>query len=202
MTSRSRTACGCARKAAPTWIARPTLRTVDASGQTVLVVAGDQVDDALTIARMQARGRRPRDAWACRATRTVRRACSTARARASDSAIDVRAVRSQRAATMDAALADGTAGGGAITRGRSSCPALRSPERFRGALCETPRRRHGSLRRRGTRRCDRAWRACSPATGRARTDLRAGAALRVPDQRQRRRRQRVGRPAALRRSRS
>ena len=36
-----------------TWVSRPTLRTVDASGQTVIVIAGDQVADAVAIARMQ-----------------------------------------------------------------------------------------------------------------------------------------------------
>jgi len=36
-----------------TWVSRPTLRTVDASGQTVIVIAGDQVEDAVAIARMQ-----------------------------------------------------------------------------------------------------------------------------------------------------
>jgi malonyl-CoA reductase/3-hydroxypropionate dehydrogenase (NADP+) len=35
-------------------MSRPTLRTVDASGMTVMVAAGDQVDEALTVARMQA----------------------------------------------------------------------------------------------------------------------------------------------------
>ena len=35
-------------------MSRPTLRTVDASGLTVLVAAGDQVDEAIAIARMQA----------------------------------------------------------------------------------------------------------------------------------------------------
>ncbi|MCU0928235.1 MAG: SDR family oxidoreductase [Burkholderiaceae bacterium] len=35
-------------------MSRPTLRTVDASGLTVLVAAGDQLDEAITIARMQA----------------------------------------------------------------------------------------------------------------------------------------------------
>ena len=36
-----------------TWVSRPTLRTVDASGQTVIVIAGDQTDDAVAIARTQ-----------------------------------------------------------------------------------------------------------------------------------------------------
>ena len=36
-----------------TWVSRPTLRTVDASGQTVILIAGDQVEDAVAIARMQ-----------------------------------------------------------------------------------------------------------------------------------------------------
>jgi malonyl-CoA reductase / 3-hydroxypropionate dehydrogenase (NADP+) len=41
------------RESRSTWVSRPTLRTVDASGQTVIVIAGDQVDDAVAIARMQ-----------------------------------------------------------------------------------------------------------------------------------------------------
>jgi malonyl-CoA reductase/3-hydroxypropionate dehydrogenase (NADP+) len=36
-----------------TWVSRPELRTVDGTGSTVLVAAGDQVADALTIARIQ-----------------------------------------------------------------------------------------------------------------------------------------------------
>jgi malonyl-CoA reductase / 3-hydroxypropionate dehydrogenase (NADP+) len=38
-----------------TWVSRPALRTVDAAGATVLVVAGEQVGDALAVARVQAR---------------------------------------------------------------------------------------------------------------------------------------------------
>lgn len=37
-----------------TWVSRPELRTVDGTGLAVLVAAGDQVADALTIARVQA----------------------------------------------------------------------------------------------------------------------------------------------------
>lgn len=37
-----------------TWMARPTMRSVDAGGQHVLVAAGDQVEEALVIARAQA----------------------------------------------------------------------------------------------------------------------------------------------------
>ena len=37
-----------------TWVSRPELRTVDGAGTTVLVAAGDQVADALAIARVQA----------------------------------------------------------------------------------------------------------------------------------------------------
>ncbi len=38
-----------------TWVSRPALRTVDAAGTAVLVAAGEQVDDALAVARVQAR---------------------------------------------------------------------------------------------------------------------------------------------------
>lgn len=37
-----------------TWVSRPELRTVDGTGSTILVAAGDQVADALIIARTQA----------------------------------------------------------------------------------------------------------------------------------------------------
>lgn len=37
-----------------TWVSRPELRTVDGTGSTVLIAAGDQVADALTLARIQA----------------------------------------------------------------------------------------------------------------------------------------------------
>lgn len=37
-----------------TWVSRPELRTVDGTGSTVLIAAGDQVADALLIARTQA----------------------------------------------------------------------------------------------------------------------------------------------------
>jgi malonyl-CoA reductase / 3-hydroxypropionate dehydrogenase (NADP+) len=37
-----------------TWVSRPELRTVDGTGVRVLVAAGDQVKDALTVARVQA----------------------------------------------------------------------------------------------------------------------------------------------------
>jgi malonyl-CoA reductase / 3-hydroxypropionate dehydrogenase (NADP+) len=36
-----------------TWVSRPELRTVDGTGITILVAAGDQVADALTVARIQ-----------------------------------------------------------------------------------------------------------------------------------------------------
>ena len=41
------------RESRSTWVSRPTLRTVDASGQTVIVFAGDQTADAVAIACMQ-----------------------------------------------------------------------------------------------------------------------------------------------------
>jgi malonyl-CoA reductase/3-hydroxypropionate dehydrogenase (NADP+) len=37
-----------------TWVNRPTMRTVDAHGHTVLVAAGEQIEDAVGIARLQA----------------------------------------------------------------------------------------------------------------------------------------------------
>jgi malonyl-CoA reductase/3-hydroxypropionate dehydrogenase (NADP+) len=38
-----------------TWVSRPALRTVDAANSTVLIAAGEQVGDALAVARVQAR---------------------------------------------------------------------------------------------------------------------------------------------------
>jgi len=42
-----------AQESRSTWMSRPDLRTVDGTGSTVLIAAGDQVADALTLARIQ-----------------------------------------------------------------------------------------------------------------------------------------------------
>ena len=114
-----------------TWTNRPTMRTVDAIGHTVLLVAGDQVEDALAIARLQAEvGARvvlglPRESD-----------CALARDRLGDmrhgQRVVVRAFDRTDPATMDAALAEDH--GGPIT-GAIVMPA-HGPDRFRGPLCE------------------------------------------------------------------
>jgi malonyl-CoA reductase/3-hydroxypropionate dehydrogenase (NADP+) len=45
---------GVRQESRSTWVSRPELRTVDGTGLRVLVAAGDQVSDALTVARVQA----------------------------------------------------------------------------------------------------------------------------------------------------
>jgi malonyl-CoA reductase/3-hydroxypropionate dehydrogenase (NADP+) len=88
-----------------TWVSRPTMRTVDAHGQTVLVAAGDQVDDAVGIARLQAEvGAHVILGLASAAD------CALARDRLagfrSDQRIDVRVFDRVDPGTMDAALAE------------------------------------------------------------------------------------------------
>ena len=114
-----------------TWVSRPTMRTVDAIGHTVLLVAGDQVDDALAIARLQAEvGAQvvmglPREGD-----------CAVARDRLSEmphgQRVEVRVFDRTDPATMDAALAEDH--GGPIT-GAIVMPA-HGTDRFGGALCE------------------------------------------------------------------
>ncbi len=112
-----------------TWVSRPALRTVDAVGHTVLISAGDQIDDALGIARLHAElGASvilglPREAW-----------CSEARERLAGQRgrIDVRLFDRTEPATMQAALA--VEGDGPITAA-VVLPA-HGPERFQGSLTE------------------------------------------------------------------
>jgi len=114
-----------------TWVSRPTMRTVDAIGHTVLVAAGDQIDDALAIARLQAEvGARVVLGLASAGD------CSLASSRLADmrhgQRVEVRVFDRTDPATMDAALAEDH--GGPIT-GAIVMPA-HGPERFRAALCE------------------------------------------------------------------
>jgi malonyl-CoA reductase/3-hydroxypropionate dehydrogenase (NADP+) len=114
-----------------TWVSRPTMRTVDAIGHTVLLVAGDQVEDALAIARLQAEvGAHvvlglPRESDCARARDLLNDVRHGHR-------VEVRAFDRTDPATMDAALAEDH--GGPIT-GAIVMPA-HGADRFRGALCE------------------------------------------------------------------
>ena len=112
-----------------TWVSRPTMRTVDAHGQTVLVAAGDQVDDAVGIARLQAEVGAHVILGLARETD-----CALARdllaGYRSDQRIDVRVFDRVDPATMDAALAEDH--GGPIT-GAIILPA-HAADRFTGSL--------------------------------------------------------------------
>ena len=114
-----------------TWVSRPTMRTVDAIGHTVLVAAGEQIDDALALARLQAEvgahvilglGREADCAIARDRLATLRQ----------DDRIDVRVFDRTDPATMDAALAADH--GGPIT-GAIIMPA-HSADYFAGSLAE------------------------------------------------------------------
>lgn len=112
-----------------TWMNRPTLRTVDANGQTVLIAAGEQVDDALGIAKLQL------DVGAHVILGLAREtACTEARERLAGlplaERIDVRLFDRTEPATMDAALASDLHG--PIT-GAIVLPAY-AADRFQGPL--------------------------------------------------------------------
>ena len=112
-----------------TYVSRPTLRTVDAVGRTVLVAAGDQLDDALAIAKLQA------DVGANVILGLAHaRDCDAARDRLANQRgrIDVRRFDRTDPATMHAAL--GVEGDGPIT-GAVILPA-HGPDRFQGPLAE------------------------------------------------------------------
>ncbi len=114
-----------------TWVSRPTMRTVDANGHTVLLVAGDHLDEAMAIARLQAEvGARvvlglPREADCARAREQLSEMRHGQR-------VEVRVFDRTDPTTMDAALADDY--GGPIT-GAIVMPAHHA-ERFSGELCE------------------------------------------------------------------
>ena len=112
-----------------TWVSRPTMRTVDANGQTVLVAAGDQVDDAVGMARLLA------EVGAHVILGLARDSdCALARDRLvghrADHRIDVRLFDRIDPATMDAALTEDH--GGPIT-GAIILPA-NGADRFTGSL--------------------------------------------------------------------
>ena len=114
-----------------TWVSRPTMRTVDANGYVVLVAAGDQIDDALAIARLQAEiGAHVVLGLASESD------CTRARGQLADmrhgQRVEVRVFDRTDPETMDVALAEDH--GGPIS-GAIVMPA-HGPERFRDALCE------------------------------------------------------------------
>lgn len=117
------------------FVSRPTMRTVDGSGLSVLVACGDALEDGLAVARMQAEvGARvllgvPRVA-------DVVAVQSLLETRGHDTQIRVARFDRSQPSTMEEALADGPAGGGAI-HGAIILPAF-GPDRFRGLVCEAP----------------------------------------------------------------
>jgi malonyl-CoA reductase / 3-hydroxypropionate dehydrogenase (NADP+) len=115
------------------FVSRPTMRTVDGSGLSVLVACGDQLADGLAVARIQSEVGAAvllgvpsdDDARSVQAMLTG----STLDAR-------IRVTRFDRSApvTMERALADGPPGGGAI-HGAIIMPAF-GPERFCGMVSD------------------------------------------------------------------
>ncbi len=115
-----------------TWMNRPTMRSVDGHGHTVLIVAGEQIDDAIGIARQQA------EAGAMVIVGYAREAhCAAARARLAalklDTRIDVHLFDRTDPATMDSAFAADH--GGPIT-GAIVLPAY-AADRFGGRVSES-----------------------------------------------------------------
>jgi malonyl-CoA reductase/3-hydroxypropionate dehydrogenase (NADP+) len=115
-----------------TWVNRPTMRTVDAHGHTVLVAAGEQVEDAVGIARLQASVGAHVILGLARETdcERARSLLSGEPGAGSESRIDVRLFDRIDPATMDAALAEDH--GGPIT-GAIVLPVY-GPDRFVGSL--------------------------------------------------------------------
>lgn len=117
------------------FVSRPTMRTVDGSGLSVLVACGDALEDGLAVARTQAEVGAavllgvPREA-------DVVAVRSLLELRGHDTQIRVARFDRSQPSTMEQALSDGPAGGGAI-HGAIILPAF-GPDRFRGLVCETP----------------------------------------------------------------
>ncbi len=115
------------------FVSRPTMRTVDGSGLSVLVASGEQLDEALVIARLQT------EVGASVLLGVPREADVVAvRDQLSATGLDtrIRVARFDRSApwTMEAALLSGPAGGGAV-HGAIFLPAF-GPERFVGPVSE------------------------------------------------------------------
>ncbi|MCC7055534.1 MAG: SDR family oxidoreductase [Gemmatimonadaceae bacterium] len=115
------------------FVSRPTMRTVDGSGLAVLVACGDQLEDGLAVARLQAEVGAAvllgvptdDDVGALR---------SLLNGNGLDSRIRVARFDRSVPETMERALAEGPAGGGAV-HGAIIMPAY-GPERFTGLVCE------------------------------------------------------------------
>ena len=115
------------------FVSRPTMRTVDGSGLSVLVACGDQLEDGLAVARFQSEVGAmvllgvPSDDDV-----------SALQALLTGSALDarIRVARFDRSApaTMERALEEGPAGGGPV-HGAIIMPAF-GPARFSGLVCE------------------------------------------------------------------
>jgi malonyl-CoA reductase / 3-hydroxypropionate dehydrogenase (NADP+) len=114
-----------------TWMNRPTMRSVDGHGHVVLLAAGEQVDDAIGIARQQA------EVGARVVVGLARESdCTIARRRLAelqlDSRIEVRRFDRTNPATMDAAFAEDH---GAPITGAIVLPAY-SADRFSGRVSQ------------------------------------------------------------------
>jgi len=115
------------------FVSRPTMRTVDGSGLSVLVASGDQLDEALVIARLQT------EVGASVLLGVPREADVVAmRDQLSSTGLDarIRVARFDRSApqTMEAALLGGPAGGGPL-HGAIFLPAF-GPGRFVGPVSD------------------------------------------------------------------
>ena len=115
------------------FVSRPTMRTVDGSGLSVLVASGAALEDGLSVARMQAEVGAtvllgvPRDEDVV----TVRALLSP---RGPDMHIRIARFDRSNTATMETVLNEGPHGGGPI-HGAIILPAF-GPDRFRGLVCE------------------------------------------------------------------
>ncbi len=115
------------------FVSRPTMRTVDGSGLSVLVASGEVLDDGIAVARFQA------EVGATVLLGVPSLAdVSTVQSRlaqtGTDAQIRVALFDRQAPETMAHALNDGPAGGGAV-HGAIILPAF-GPSRFRGLVCE------------------------------------------------------------------
>ncbi|HYW49485.1 MAG TPA: SDR family oxidoreductase, partial [Gemmatimonadaceae bacterium] len=117
------------------FVSRPTMRTVDGSGLSVLVACGDQLEDGLAVARLQAEV----GAMVLLGVPTdmdVTAMQAQLLSHGPDAQIRVARFDRSSPASMDAALAAGPAGGGPV-HGAIILPAF-GVQRFRGLVCEAP----------------------------------------------------------------
>ncbi len=115
-----------------TWVSRPELRTVDGTGVRVLVAAGDQVTDALAVARVQAScGARVR--LTLGSAEGVRAAEDALGVDSADQLIEVSVLDRTRVKTVQEFF-DGLAERGETLQGAIIMPAY-GAWRFRGPFC-------------------------------------------------------------------